>query len=236
MPLPEEPLLCAFPLFKLAETYTPLGCGFFVRADGRFLTAKHVLPDPPLRPGEKLIAALIRDGMPRLADVDQASLRTSPRFDLAGGRINTDQPLIPLGIARQNPAVNVDLLCVEFSRTGPVASGEGISEMRIRPSYQRGHIVSDYTDDLPGAETAKVIEVSFPALRGASGSAIVNGVTGDVIGVLIANRATHLMPAQLERVEGPAGVVEEVRYYLPYGLALSWEHLQEFVATWDDPT
>jgi hypothetical protein len=96
--------------------------------------------------------------------------------------------------------------------------------------------VSDYTDDLPGAETAKVIEVSFPALRGASGSAIVNGMTGDVIGMLIANRATHLMPAQLERVEGPAGVVEEVRYYLPYGLALSWEHLQEFVATWDDPT
>ena len=231
MPLPENPLLFAFPLFRLGAGLTPLGCGFFVRDDGTFLTAQHVLPGEPLQPGERLVAGLHRDGGIRIADVDLTSLRSSSQFDIAAGRIENADPLVALAIANADPPANIDLMCLEFSRIQAVLPPRpGMpTEMQIRGANQRGHMVSGYVSDLVNGAPSHVVELSFPAMAGASGSAVLSTATGDVVGMLVSNVAYHLLPAHLERVEHPGGHFEELRYYLPHALAISWRHLRPFV-------
>ena len=82
-----------------------------------------------------------------------------------------------------------------------------------------------------------VLELSFPAFRGASGAPVMFHETGTrvlmgqesygIVGVIVANASYHLLPAQIESViDVENNYVEEIRYMLPQALAVNIQHLR----------
>ena len=83
--------------------------------------------------------------------------------------------------------------------------------------------------DQYGAAGASMLELSFPALKGASGAPVMSGQF-ELWGVIIANVNHHLLPAQIETIYDDDGrVVEETQYMLPQGLAVHVNVIREFL-------
>jgi hypothetical protein len=65
-----------------------------------------------------------------------------------------------------------------------------------------------------------MLELSFPALRGASGAPVVE-IRGTALfahGVIVANTEHHLLPAHIETVlDSKNQLLEERKYFLPQG-------------------
>ena len=234
MPIPEHPLDAIFPIVLQSagpRRYSFLGTGFFVQPDGTFMTAKHVVDAVP--PSSSLAAVDTRAQPPSPGLHLIEDLRLSPDYDIAIGRIPSWGLPYPLELSEAEPALNADLITLEFSQTSVQAGPDGLRHLNLVHSARKGHVVREYvTDSLPITPTpTHVLELSFPALRGASGAPVVAELRpqpGAVVGLLVANVERHLMPAQVERIEDDTGVVEERRYFLPLGLAISWRHLRSF--------
>jgi hypothetical protein len=150
-------------------------------------------------------------------------------YDVGGGIADTGGRAVPLPLAAADCAMNQDVITMEFSDTHSVSRPDGPSEMRFRPAHRKGNIISFYRSDFPETVPTHSLDLSFPALRGASGAPIIVERTGVVVGMIVANIERHLMPAQVERIESPDGTAEDRRYFLPVGKAISWRHLREFI-------
>lgn len=79
-----------------------------------------------------------------------------------------------------------------------------------------------------------MLELSFPAHKGASGAAVIelrpSAPTHVIHGVVIANLEMHLLPAQI--VTGLSDnnkMLEEHKYFLPQGAAVHVSHLANLV-------
>jgi hypothetical protein len=81
----------------------------------------------------------------------------------------------------------------------------------------------------------QALELSFPALRGASGAPVMFESTPfiaeelkwGIVGVLVANVAYHAIPAQIISLVGDDDkYIEEQKYMLPQGLAVDINHLK----------
>ncbi len=74
-----------------------------------------------------------------------------------------------------------------------------------------------------------MLELSFPALRGASGAPVVS-IGNEVVlwGIIVANVSYHLLPAQIEKVVEGDTTVEEIKYLLPQAIAVNVKHLSKF--------
>jgi len=233
MPIPQHPLDAIFPIVALdnaGPTYSFLGTGFFVRADSTFMTAKHLL-DPHTAADITFIAVDTR-GQPATHAIED--VRFSPRYDIAIGRVPTWNLPFPLQLSETEPALNADLITMEFSQTSSQSQPDGSSHLNLIPSARKGHVIRNYMTDSLSITPAPthVLELSFPALRGASGAPVLAELRhpqpGAVVGLLIANVEHHLMPAQVERIDDHTGVIEERRYFLPLALAISCRHLRAF--------
>ncbi len=79
---------------------------------------------------------------------------------------------------------------------------------------------------------ADMLELSFPALKGASGAPVVLAHHPfPLLGVIAANVDTELLPAQIETILDPKGNIEEQRrYFLPRALAINVQQVKEFLA------
>ena len=214
-----------FALVKRVPDRPPeyLGTAFFIDQDGTFLTARHVVsghadivgvslkhhPGPEERP----IATALED------------IKLGSDIDLARGRADIpDRQAIRL--ADTEPAAGGDVLTAEFSRSTQVEPGKGLG--LHNPSVHKGHIVRAFgTEEPPFQRRTQVYELSFPALLGASGAPVVDLDNLSVVGLIVANVATHLIPAQVERIEGGEGEAETIHYYLPHAQAIAYS---EFAA------
>jgi trypsin-like peptidase len=221
MALPTEPLTAIFPVLKVdcrgERVLECLGTGFFVRDDGLVMSCAHVLGVHPA-PGE-MIAVIPAPGKILYFVLD---VIVSPRFDIAVGRLYVRPPGISiLAIAERDMPINVDVLTVEFS---------GTTSSQAIPYYRKGHVITRYVSDFGNLlKGATVLDLSFPALKGASGAPVLVEREGVVIGMVVSNVERHLLPAHLERLESPDGSVEEHQYFLPVGQAISWQHLRDFL-------
>lgn len=234
MPLSERPLATIVPVLMTSETYGPpyraLGTGFFIDGAGTFLTARHVFEDNPLPEGRAYAVTVVPAMVEFYAVVD---LAFAPKFDMAIGRAAGAAPESFLEIADSDAPVNHDVLTVEFSGAESGLQPDGTSALVLTSSFHKGHVVSERASRFRHLEGARILELSFAALKGASGApVIVAGGTefGQVIGMILANLERHLLPAQIERIEGESGEPTETRhYFLPHAYAISWRHLREFV-------
>ena len=85
--------------------------------------------------------------------------------------------------------------------------------------------------DKYGTKGEAMLELSFPALRGASGSPVVDmGPEIRLWGIIVANVSYHLLPVQVETVLQENGSLdEEVKFLLPQALAVNVKHVREFM-------
>jgi hypothetical protein len=199
-----------------------LGTGFFCGEDRPYLvTSKHVLRKWTRQHG---IAILHKgDISAELANI----LVESQYLDLAVLEVPGYEPpfLFPLGTGKI--VFNEQIQSFEYGPTRTIAG---------RIHYSSATRIGNVTRCLDIAEGLSdaghdSLEVSFPALDGASGSPILCPSQGFAVwGVVKANIGHHLLPAQMERVYGGDGMlIEETKFILPQALAINVRHLNNLI-------
>lgn len=127
--------------------------------------------------------------------------------------------------------MNSNVLAIEYSEPGRnVPLDDGTTAMGIGPNWHKGYMVREYTARFGHEGPTGCLDLSFPALRGASGAPVVDENTGLVLGMIVANVERHLMAAQIERVIRSDNTIDEVRYFAPYAQAIMALHLRQALA------
>jgi S1-C subfamily serine protease len=195
-----------------------LGTGCFVGPESLLLTADHVIRDWK---GPLAITTLQDLNTLHRAVI---AIRDSPH-DLALLRVSSYRPTRPLAIEFDKPLhSNQSLVNFEYGTT--LAAGGTI---HFNPATRIGNMTRkiDLTDRLgPAGDGA--LELSFPALKGASGSPVLtNDSEFRVCGVIVSNVSYHLLPAQIESViDESNSLTEETRFMLPQAAAVDIRHLK----------
>ena len=229
MALPAEPLKAIFPIVaeKPGPIFYFLGTGFFIRDDGLFLTAKHIFEG--IEGGEckgVMLDLVANQGTP----YQVSDLRFCEQFDIAAGYIRDFPGIQPLGLARENAPMNRDVVTTEYSGTRPKLLESGKKALVFTPYFRKGNVICRYESNFPELVPTQCLNLSFPALKGASGAPVVVELTGFVVGMVVRNVEAELLPAQIERIVTEDGYTEERKYFLPVARAISWRHLADFVS------
>jgi len=233
MPLPSKPLEAIFAITSVIykrtrPAYRFLGTGFFIDNEGTFLTAKHVFPSKSSATEHtyKAITFDLKNNLPVPCPI--SDLEFSPQFDIALGRVQGTRNIKSLDLAERNYPMNLDVITAEFSRTHIKQREDGKLTLTFEPCFRKGYIMRYYKSNYPESIPTQCLELSFPALKGASGAPVLMERGGAVIGMIVQNIGRELLPAQIETVTEPGEYTEEIKYYLPSGKAISWAHLTEF--------
>lgn len=100
---------------------------------------------------------------------------------------------------------------------------DGQSGLRMVPYTWRGTWLATYMAFEPGMPgPAKIIDVPFPVMKGASGAPLVEEGPLHVVGILFGNVARELVPPPQIQEEGHP-------WYLPVGQALHCSHIRTFL-------
>jgi hypothetical protein len=191
------------------------------------MSAKHVLGVVP--PDGQLLAIFLHDESQATRIVPLTEIYLDPDYDVAVARGKAPHWEHLKIAGTDNVVMNSDVLTVEYSATQQhLPRSDGEHEMKVVASYHKGHVVRRTEEVLGHSRPAQCIDLSFPALQGASGAPIIyNDQTAAVIGLVVANVARHLLPAQILRTNLGGEEYEEVRYLLPYGQAIQAQHLRD---------
>ncbi len=199
-----------------------LGTGAIAGNPPRLVTAYHVVRDWP--------GALAISVLPDYDRLYEAKVvRTNPDTDLALLDVSGYQVPNPIQLAEDDEIrTNVQAICFEYGTTR--TEGHIIN---LAPATRLGNVTRELKlHSQFGAAGDEMLELSFPALRGASGSPVMSGVTFRLWGVVVANVSYHLLPAQIESVIEPGGQkIEETRYLLPQALAVHVKHVRALFAS-----
>ena len=210
-----------------ASGYAFLGTGFLADASGTLVSAKHVFEGIGAPDGAG--CHIVDTNSQSVHPISRVQL--SPDCDIAVGKITPPPGFEPLPIAVSDAPANTDILTIEFSPTHAVRRAGGRVAINIRSYCHKGHVLSYYRGDILGPPM-DLLDLSFPALAGASGAPVVAAPTFEawsVVGMVVGNVGRHLLPAHVARTFAGEDVVEEIRYYLPIGLAISWSHIRDFL-------
>jgi hypothetical protein len=123
---------------------------------------------------------------------------------------------------------NQQVVCYEYGTTQTLGK-----HIHLAPATRLGNVTRSINlTELYGRAGESILELSFPALRGASGSPVMSNFSFHLLGIVIANVEYHLLPAQIESVlDEKNSLLEEKRYLLPQALAVNVKHLRELIAT-----
>jgi hypothetical protein len=205
------------PLFGTKDDdFIFLGTAFFVGKHGLLATAAHVLRGfthskiGPMNSDAGLFDAVV---------VDQDDYR-----DLALLRVNSYVPKRVLWPAFDVPFyANQSLMTFEYGTTEVI--GKRIS---LNPATRLGNMTRQFNMlDILGGAGELAMELSFPALRGASGAPVIKAGSSAVWGIIVANHSSELLPHQIERVIDSKNRLEEtIRFMLPQAVAVNINHLK----------
>lgn len=235
MPLPSQPLKAVFPIVIVtgkvpALSYSFLGTGFFIDSDGTFLTAKHVFGDINTLERPEYSAVMLNLSANEAIPKKISGQKFSEQFDIALGHVEGVGEIQPLNLASKNAPMNRDVLTTEFSGTRSEQIADETRALIFMPYFRKGHVICYYESTFPESIPTQCMDLSFPALKGASGAPVIVETDGCVIGMVVGNMERELLPAQLEKVTDEDGkYTQEIRYFLPTGKAISWTHLTEFI-------
>jgi hypothetical protein len=198
-----------------------LGTGFVVGSTSPFVvTAAHVFRDNPLGEKEEYAVFLYhRDGTHKLGLINNPTY--CQQADVAVFGVAGVEGVVRLPVLDGAVASNEDVLTFEYSSTVTRALDQGVVGAHFSPFTHKGNILRQYNDDFASMTDVTLLDTSFPALQGASGAPVLRARDFAVTGMLIANRERHLLPAQVVRVTTEDGMTEEIKYFLPTGMALS---------------
>lgn len=204
-----------------------LGTGSLIGDGTILLTADHVLANWPVGRYSIYVNDVERDITGTFA---AEVLERDPQHDLALLRVEGYQTPFPLTLHFDGQwAYNDQMITFEYSTTR--VTGNNVV---MNPAARLGHITRFYDDHLPGREDliVDVYELSWPALKGASGAPLLFATPddrgGQVLGVIIANKEHHLSPAFIETIlREDNSQMEQTLYMLPLGLAVDIRHVRE---------
>lgn len=201
-----------------------LGTGVFVETKGLFITCDHVLA---LWEGPFGVAI---ESQQRLATA--RLVNRDADHDLAALRIDDYQSPHAVPFRDENRIIlNEFVMCFEYGTTRTAKNHIGFS-----PANRLGNVTRtlDLTALFRGAGD-RMLELSFPAMKGASGSPVMSiEPPFSLWGIVSANIASELIPAQIEQIIDEQGLLEEeTRFYLPQGLAINVVHVRRLVERTD---
>ena len=105
------------------------------------------------------------------------------------------------------------------------------TSITLNPATRLGNVTRDLDlTELYGPAGRRMLELSFPALKGASGAPVLSNGNFELWGVIKANVGYELLPAQIESVRDQSGtVLEETKFYLPQALAVNRAEVEHFL-------
>lgn len=203
-----------------------LGTGSIIGDGTVVLTAEHVIRGC----AGQLALALILDNEVRTFLL--TILESDQDRDLALLRVHGFKAPDPLRVAFDaKVSYNSDLVALEYAQT---VKENGV--FLLNPAMRRGHKTRVVQAEKLGAIAGlDALELSFPALQGASGAPVLFESTPfiteeqkwGIVGVLVANVTYQAIPAQvITLVAEDDSYIEERQYMLPQGLAVDINHLR----------
>ncbi|HEY6317860.1 MAG TPA: trypsin-like peptidase domain-containing protein [Acidimicrobiia bacterium] len=146
------------------------GTAFYFRDNRTMITAAHVLREQPDLDIDHLAAIItIRDEF-IIVPVRRAYI--SRRMDLAVLAVEPVDEVIPLTTVTERPALNEDLSTLEFAASTHVRVADERRAFKVDRSFRKGHAIRWYTSDFPETVPTRCVDLSYPALKGASGAPV----------------------------------------------------------------
>jgi V8-like Glu-specific endopeptidase len=196
--------------------------GTFVVPGPLLLTANHVIRDWK--------GGLAISHLDRLDDLLRAEVvKRDQDSDLAALRVSDYVPPSPIGLAEdQEIHPNLPVVCFEY---GTTQTAGGV--ITLAPATRLGNVTRLINlTDRHGRAGDDALELSFPALRGASGAPVLANNGFRLWGVVIANVSYHLLPAQIDSVLDDKGTLtEETRFMLPQAVAVHVKHARQLIGS-----
>ncbi len=213
-----------------------LGTAFFVgsKEELHLVTARHVFESNPIEEHEHYVF-LIREevgGKEKIAIREIRKVIASEDLDIATCPISPNEFAEPLQFSGHDPGLNEDVWSFEYSRTRMEqrqAQGKHIS---IEPLTHKGNVMRFYTSDFPEVMPTPSMELSYPALQGASGAPVMMATKAKqiaVCGMLVQNIEQELLPAQILTIVDGDRSLEETKYFLPHAKAIHGSVVAEFL-------
>jgi hypothetical protein len=201
-----------------------LGTGFFIGKDKRIalVTAKHVFGNNPLNDKERYAYVIKKDKGVQVWAIKKAV--GNEKYDVAVCEIEPIPDAIPLSFSTQQPALNDDVFCYEYSNTRFERKPLGGMHISFEPLSHKGNIMRYFDSTFPESRPTPSFVTSFPALQGASGAPVMASTTNKqifVAGMMVANKESRLLPAQIVKVQDGNEFTEEISYFLPMGKAIN---------------
>ena len=215
------PSLCIVPIVGLNPDRGCgpfLGTGVFVGDNKLLVTCEHVLE---AWDGSYGISS--HEDTPALYQT--SVLHRNVDTDLACLQVEGYEAPYSLPLAEDDEIILNQLVCsFEYGTTDTVGN-----QINFSPANRMGNVtrLRDLTERF-GASGDYMLELSFAALKGASGAPVMSWIPPFRLwGILSQNVARELHPAQIERVLDEGGnLEEETRFYLPQGLAIHVKHVR----------
>ena len=215
---PSEFVVPLFGFRKEQNKWIFLGTGFFFGKPPNLSTADHVLGDMYDKIGIHVIEKnefYRASFVARKPSVDLAILKIEKYEPTLSCRLETDEEI----------SFTQAIYSYEYGTSQPLGDATVIS-----PATRMGNVTRTRNlQEIYGEAGDAMLELSFPALRGASGAPVVSMVNEVVLwGIIVANTSYHLLSAQIEKVAEGDTTIEEIKYLLPQAIAVNVKHLSEF--------
>lgn len=209
-----------------------LGTGFFVGKGKKsfIITAKHVFQTQAKNEKDKYAYVIARGTQIEIWPIK--TITAAEGYDIAVCEIEHMPEAVPLSFSMQLPALNDDVFCYEYSSTRFERKPLGGWHVSFEPLAHKGNIMRYYESTYPESHLTPSFLTSFPALQGASGAPVIASTKDKqlfVAGMIVANKETHLLPAQIVEVQDGSEFTEKISYFLPLGKAINASLLVSFL-------
>ncbi len=218
---PSEIIAPLFGFNNIEKKWVFLGTGVFCGTSSLLVTANHVL--------DEMYDTIKIQGLDRNTFYRASFVARKPSVDLALLKIEKYTPSLSCHLACDEEIVfNKVIFCYEYGKSHNL--GEQIV---ISPATRMGNVTRFRNlQEKYGSGGEAMLELSFPALRGASGSPVLDTVGTEIRlwGIIVANVSYHLLPAQIETVLQENGSLEEeIKFLLPQALAVNVKHVRDLM-------
>lgn len=194
------------------------GVAFFIGTEGKIATCKHIIE--MVQPDEVLLGKNLITGK-----IDVISnIKTHPKFDFALGNYLAHKNYKCFPITKCDYLPGHDIRAFGFTNNGKVNG-----TVNVNARLLKGYIISSYEkSEHPLAKTTT--ELSFPSLKGFSGSPIVSLENGSLVGMLFSNHESSIEVHSFMDVDDNGDKLSESIYrIIELGLAHSYKDILDFI-------
>ncbi|KAB7664143.1 S1 family peptidase [Plesiomonas shigelloides] len=195
------------------------GVAFFVGSNGLIATCRHIVQ--MVQEGEVLVGKSLNTGnIQPIYDI-----RVHDKYDFALGAFMGQRDYEVFPMDGEDCLPGHDVRAFGFNNLGKVESN-----VQVYARMLKGYVVSTHvTSDHPEAKTTT--EVSFPSLKGFSGSPLVSTETGKLAGMMFSNHESSIEVHSFMDIEDNGDKFKESIYrMIELGLAHSISDINQFIS------